>query len=299
MHLRRVGVGRENLDAARYAVGWVEHTLVLRHRERRMPQPGDADVRVHHLAADEAGRVYVPSDGIGCRASHQAGPEHRVGGAVNEFVSGPVGLGVVSREPVVSVINVQLTSQRRLGVHPHLAQQPIVGAAIVGIEPLARVHGLGPGIHRLAKARHKVVRPLRPLGIRLEGEQLLHVGEAARVLSAWPRGSYRVDAQPVFAVQSRGAVQNQRPVRVVVHHIETKPCALAWRQTKRGDHAGKVAPGAVVTVHHDVPRIREGHAVSSRQIQSLGIDRARNPVVKVLPLDGVQLPQEPSHVQFP
>ena len=205
VHLRRVGVCREKLDAARVAV------------EQRMLQPGDADVRVHYLAADEPGRVNVPGDGIGSQARHEAGAEHRVGGVVDELVGGPVGLRVVAGEPVVGVIDVQLAAQRRLGVHAHLAQQPIVGAAVVRVEPLARVHRLGPGIHRLTKARHEVVRPLRPLGIRLEGEQLLHVGEAARILSAGPRGNDRINAQPILAVHRRGAVQNQRPVRVVVN----------------------------------------------------------------------------------
>ena len=200
VHLRRVGVGRKKLDAARYAVGRIKHALVLRHRKQRVAQSSDADVRVHHLAADEAGRVNVPGDGIGRQPRNHASPKHRVGGAVDELVGRPVGLRVVSGEPVVGVINVQLTTQRRLGVHPHLAQQPVVGTAVVGVEPLACVHGLGPDIHRLAKAGHEVVRPLRPLGVRLKSQQLLHVGEAPRILSAGPRGNGWVNAQPSFTV---------------------------------------------------------------------------------------------------
>ena len=206
VHLRCVGVGREKLNAARYAVGRVEGGLVLPHGKQRMPQPGDADVRVHHLAADEPSRVNAPSNGIGRRSRHHAGAEHRVGGAVDELVGCPVGLRVVSREPVAGVIDVQLAAQRRLGVHAHLAQQPVVGAAVVGVEPLACVHGLGPYVHRLAKARHKVVRTLRPLGVRLKSQQLLHVGEAPRILSAGPGGDHRVNPQPILAVQRRGAV---------------------------------------------------------------------------------------------
>ena len=52
-------------------------------------------------------------------------------------------------------------------------------------------------------------------------------------------------------------------------------------------------------MHHDAPRIREGPAVGPGQVKSLGIDGTENPVVEVLPLDRVQLPQEPGHVQFP
>ena len=150
VHLRRVGVGRKKLDAARYAVGRIKHALVLRHREQRVAQSSDADVGIHHLAADEISGGGVAGCGIGCALRNHASPKHRVGGAVDKLVGRPVGLRVVSGEPVVGVINVQLTTQSRLGVHPHLAQQPVVGAAIVGVESLACVHGLGPGIHRLA-----------------------------------------------------------------------------------------------------------------------------------------------------
>ena len=206
VHLRRVGVGREKLDAARDPVGRVEHDLVLPHGKQRMSQTSDTDVRVYHLATDEAGRVDVRSDRVGRRTCHQAGPEHRVGGMVDELVGRPVDLRVVSGEPVVGIVDVELAAQRRLRVHAHLAQQPVVGTAVVGVELFTGVHRLGPGIHRLAKVRHKVGRILASLGIRLEGQQLLHVGEAARVLGAWPRGYRGIDPHSILIVQRRGVV---------------------------------------------------------------------------------------------
>ena len=142
VHLRRVGVHWENLDATRNAIGRIEQCLILANRKERMLQPittvtTNADVRIHHLAADEPGRVNALADRVGHRSRHYAGPEHRVSSAVYELVGSPVGLRVVSREPVVGVIDVQLAAQRRLRVHAHLAQEPVVGTAVVGVKPLA------------------------------------------------------------------------------------------------------------------------------------------------------------------
>ena len=92
MHLRRIGVGRKELDATRNYVSWIEHGLILPHRKQRMSQTSDADIRVHHLATDEPSRVNIPSRKIGRRTSHQASPQHCMGSSIDKFVGRPVGL---------------------------------------------------------------------------------------------------------------------------------------------------------------------------------------------------------------
>ena len=267
MDVGRVGVGRINLDASRDRIGRAEEEVVLRDRKFRVPQPGDADVRVHQRLPDRVDIVGRLGGRVGQKLRFYTGPQHRVGGAVDELVRRPVGLGVVPGVPVVGVVDVDLPPQRRRGVDAQLPKQPVKCVAIVRVQPLAgaeipRVH-----LHRLAEATDEVGRTHRWLDVLLECQELLHVGEAAWIIRAWPRGSHRVSSQAVLTVQHRRVVQHKRPVGVVVHHVEPKPRRLVERQAKRWHHAGQalwhvvarhpVSTGAVVTVQQNIPGVGE------------------------------------------
>ena len=112
----RVGVGRINLDASRDRIGRAEEEVVLRDRKFRVPQPGDADVRVHQRLPNRVDIVGRLGGRVGQELRFYTGPQHRVGGAVDELVRRPVGLGVVPGVPVVGVVDVDLPTQCRRGV---------------------------------------------------------------------------------------------------------------------------------------------------------------------------------------
>ena len=195
------------------------------------------------------------------------------------------------------MVDVDLAPQRWRGVDAQLPKQPVKRVAIVRVQPLAGTEIPWVHLHRLAKTTDEVGRPHRRLNVLLESQELLNVGEAAWVIRARPRGGHRVSSQPVLAVQHRRVVQRQRPVGVVVHHVEPKPGRLVKRQSKRCHHASQalwhvvarhpVTTGAVVTVQENIPGVREGEPIGPRVFQTVRVHRATKPVVVVPPLDRV------------